>query len=174
MPPTRRKPTQSSSSSRAQKPLSFGPSNKITKPSISHTTAKSTKKDSPLRKAVVKEIDVITTPEPEEISQDERDSKKTQDALKSPGAEQRDLAIRKQQILSQLQQPEPKSAHALPKDHGDDVPDPTDEKARKVSDAAIKKYWQAVEDQRKAPRGTFTQSPFPFLFPSPSSLTTVH
>lgn len=166
MPPTRRKPTQptsSTSSSRAQKPLSFGPSNKITKPSTGHTAAKSTKNDSPLRKAVVKEINVLSTPEPDEVPpQDEHDSKeKAEDALKSPGAEQRDLAIRKQQqqqqqqTLSQpQQQPEPKSAHALPKVADNNVSDPTEEKARKVSDAAIKKYWHAIEDQRKAPRGT--------------------
>ena len=161
MPPTRRKPTQptsSTSSSRAQKPLSFGPSNKITKPSTGQTAAKSTQKDSPLCKAVVKETNVLSTPEPDEVPpQDEHDSKKkVQDALKSPGVEQRDLAIRKQQqTLSQpQQQPEPKSADALPKVADNNVSDPTEEKARKVSDAAIKQYWHAIEDQRKAPRGT--------------------
>lgn len=31
--------------------------------------------------------------------------------------------------------------------------DPVEEKARKVSDAAVKRYWREKEDERKAPRG---------------------
>ena len=149
MPATRRKAAQPAA--HAQKPLSFGPSNKVTKPSA-HTTAKSfVKKDSPLRRAAVKEIDVITTPEPDEDGE-AKDSSNALDAAKSPGAEQRDLAIRKQaqtRAVPQLSEKVPKSANALQKD----AADPIEEKARQVSDATVKEYWQGIEEVRKAPRG---------------------
>jgi DNA polymerase delta subunit 4 len=43
------------------------------------------------------------------------------------------------------------------------VKDEAEEKAEKISDAQLKRYWKAEEDKRKAPRGNCLPRPGLFL-----------
>ena len=99
----------------------------------------------------------------DDISDGEEDEAGTSTAKK------RDLAIRNQTqssvAVSRPTEIAPKSANTISAQSGD----PLEEKARKVPDSAIKKYWQGIEDLRKAPRGKilpFLLVPlFSFIFP---------
>ena len=131
MPPTRRKST--APSSHAQQTLAFsGRSNKVTKPSVAHPSAKSLSKASPdqLAKAS-KAVSEVSSPETTEAHADPQPQEPEEIVI--PDADQR-LAFRVQ--------------GAKPNLH-DEVSD----KARKVSDAQVKRYWRGKEDERKAPRG---------------------
>ncbi len=128
MPPTRRK---SSNPHSAQQTLAFGPrtsANKVTKPSLPASTKKLNKPVSsePLVKALSEEV---STPEPAAAE----DVPSAQDVKQEEEPEQpKELAIRAQP---------PAKTEA-------------EERAAKISEAQIKRYWKAKEDERKAPRGT--------------------
>lgn len=129
MPPSRRK---SSNPRSAQQTLAFGPrtsANKVTKPTLPPSSSK--KLDKPVSDTLVKaSSEEVSTPEPlpEDIpSADE--VKEEEEEVEQP----RELAIREQP---------PARTEA-------------EQKASKVSEVQIKKYWKAKEDERKAPRGTF-------------------
>lgn len=130
MPPTRRK--TSSSSPRAQQTLAFGTnSNKITKPSpLSQSSKKLSKPDSQYIEKAVAQIPTPSTASKDE-EEGEEDEEEEEEAKVEPVAESPRLAIRSQQ-------PATKS----------DV----EEKAAKISNAQVKGYWKAKEDERIAPR----------------------
>ena len=131
MPPTRRK--SSAPSSHAQQTLAFsGRSNKVTKPSIAHPSPKSLSKTSPsqLSKAS-KAVSEVSSPETVAAHADSQPQEPEEVVI--PDAEQ-GLAFRVQ--------------GAKPNLH-----DEVSEKARKVSDAQVKRYWRGKEEERKAPRG---------------------
>lgn len=134
MPPSRRK---SSNPRSAQQTLAFGPrtsANKVTKPSLPAPSSK--KLDKPASDILVKALsEEISTPE--QLSEDVPSAEEVnEEEVEQP----RELAIREQP---------PARTEA-------------EQKASKVSEAQIKKYWKAKEDERKAPRGT--SPPIP-LFP---------
>lgn len=139
MPPTRRK--SSAPSSHAQKTLAFsGRSNKVTKPFIAHPSAKSLSKASPEQLArASKPVSEISSPETTEAHADSQPQEPEEVII--PGAEQ-GLAFRVQ--------------GAAPNLH-----DEVSEKARKVSDAQVKRYWRGKEEERKAPRGEPSIHVFP-------------
>lgn len=127
MPPTRRKP--SNPTARTQNTLSFGPnSNKITKPTAPTTSKKTTKAESAkLEKAVAAEI---ATPEPAP----EDDVSEVQPGPEVLGSPSRGLPIRDQAGSKQAQ--------------GSEI----EQKAAKIPETQIRKYWKSKEDERIAPR----------------------
>lgn len=136
MPPTRRK-----TSTRAQSTLAFGPnstSNKVTKPLPPSTTTKKSPK--PAKSDAL--LDEISTPSPapESPSEEEKQSR-AEDVLESP----RTLAIRNQ--ASSVQ--EKKAKKEEPKKAGVDA---VEERALKISETQIRKYWKSKEEERIAPR----------------------
>lgn len=131
MPPARRKST--APSARAQQTLAFsGRANKVTKPSIAPPSAKSiSKASSPVSRP--------STPHPQEDAQRQEPEEEVEEveipnAPAAAAAEEQGLAFRVQGTKPTLH-------------------DEVDEKARKVSDAQVKRYWRAKEEERKAPRG---------------------
>ncbi|KAL8693402.1 MAG: hypothetical protein Q9218_001751 [Villophora microphyllina] len=151
MPPGRRgrPPGSSSASTRntnAQSTLAFGGrNNKITKPSRPSPAAgkKLDKAASPSIKQnedVVKAIDddPVKAPQVDDVKEEEVVN---EDPILAEGREH-ELAIRQ----SQQKKEEEKR-------------DEAEEKARKVSDAAVKRYWREREAERKAPRANrFTRA----------------
>ncbi|KAK3174293.1 hypothetical protein OEA41_001537 [Lepraria neglecta] len=122
MPSTRRKPA--AQSARAQQTLAFGPnSNKVTKPSIPSTSKKVDKIK--LEKAVTPEF---STPSP--APEDSQEAEVQAQIPESP----RTLAIRNQGGAKQAD--------------GSAV----EEKAKKIPETQIRKYWKGKEDERIAPR----------------------
>lgn len=123
MPPRRK---ASATATGAQKTLAFGPnSNKVTKPSVPPQPKKlSPTNSSALEKVAIQEV---STPEPDS------ENVKTREA-EAQIASPRALAIRKQAPPAQTQ--------------GSEV----EQKAEKISDTQIRKYWKAKEDERIAPR----------------------
>ena len=139
MPPTRRK----SLAPNAQQTLAFGPrSNKVTKPSIP-TSSKNPKPSSQLSKAVSTEE--LSAPDSSTAPENVNPTKVKEEVVEIPDAD-RGLAFR-------VQGKQPGA-------------DEIDEKARKVPDAQIKRYWRAKEEERKAPRGKY----FPFFTTTLSSV----
>ncbi|KAL8732470.1 MAG: hypothetical protein Q9166_002683 [cf. Caloplaca sp. 2 TL-2023] len=139
MPPARRgRPPGSSSSHNnprtAQQTLAFGRNNKITKPSVpppsSRKVSKAKTEDS--APAAVEEVtkaedvDLKNEPESTEVV--------NEDPALAEGRE-RGIAIREMNKERM------------------DKRDPMEEKARGVSEAAVKRYWRERELERKAPRG---------------------
>lgn len=129
MPPTRRNPT-----TRAQRTLAFGPnSNKVTKPSLASQSKKLSKPSSEtLQKAATAEV--VSTPEPEIAAGDdeEHEQLRLQEQLASP----RTLAIRHQTHVTTAQ---PERSEL-------------EQKAAKISETQVRKYWKGKEDERSAPR----------------------
>lgn len=126
MPATRRKsgaPTAASSQPSQQSTLSFN--NKPSRVTKSNAVGTSHKK-SKLSEPAEKRITTISTPEPEQVIEAE------------------DLVIRSppSKTLTPLRKSTTKS----------DGFDEVREKAGRVSDAQIRKYWKAEEDSRLAPR----------------------
>lgn len=122
MPPTRRKPA--AQSAHAQQTLAFGPnSNKVTKPSIPSTSKKVDKIK--LEEAVTSEF---STPSP--APEDSQEAEVQAQIPESP----RTLAIRNQGGAKQAD--------------GSAV----EEKAKKIPETQIRKYWKGKEDERIAPR----------------------
>ena len=140
MPPTRRK-----TSTRAQSTLAFGPnstSNKVTKPLPPPTTTTTKKSPKPTSKSSAKLLDEISTPSPEPSS--ETKPSRAEDIVpESP----RTLAIRNQGSALQGQ----KTAKEELKVGGAAV-DAVEERARKVPETQIRKYWKSKEEERIAPR----------------------
>ena len=134
MPPTRRK--SSAPSTQAQQTLAFGSrSNKVTKPSIAPPSSKSLSKSSTSQTAkAAPPVSEISTPEPTESHEDPQQER---EAIEIPNAD-RGLTLRVQGTKPTLH-------------------DEVDEKARKISDAQVKRYWRGKEEERKAPRG---ENPF--------------
>ena len=126
MPPTRRKSSNPTSVRAAQPTLTFhSRSNKVTKPNLP-----STSEESKLVKAKPEEFLKVVelaslSPTPEDV-----------DIQTEHGSTTAESAIREQ---VKVEQATPRSA--------------ADERAEKITDAQIKRYWKAKEDERKAPRG---------------------
>jgi len=122
MPPTRRKP--SNPTTRTQTPLSFGPnSNKITKPTTTAPTSKKSSKAESTKLEKAIIAEVSTSPPaPEDV----------QELI--PESPSRGLPMRDQAA--------PKQAH------GSEI----EQKAAKVPETQIRKYWRGKEDERIAPR----------------------
>lgn len=126
MPPTRRKSSNPTSARAAQPTLTFhSRSNKVTKPNLA-----STFDESKLLKAKPEEVlkaveSTSPSPAPEGVGiQTEHGSTTAESAIE-------------EQV--KIEQDTPKSA--------------ADGRAEKITDAQIKRYWKAKEDERKAPRG---------------------
>lgn len=136
MPPTRRK--VSAPSAHSQKTLAFsGRSNKVTKPSVAppSTKSKSLSRASPDQIAKASELNPQTsTPEPTAAHEDFQPGEPEE--VEIPAAD-RGLAFRVQGSKPSLH-------------------DEIDKEALKVSDAQVKRYWRAKEEERKAPRGTIS------------------
>lgn len=137
MPPKRRKSALST-----QQTLAFGPSNKVTKPALA-----SSKKSKPssLSQTLSK---APSTPSPALTSEDDADP----EALLR---KRRDGGIEKEPILpkspgGRLAIREVKSA-APPRTE-------VEERAARVGEAELKRYWRAKEEERKAKRGVFLKS----------------
>lgn len=132
MPPTRRKP----SAPHAQQTLAFGPrSNKVTKPSLPPSSKTLDKTSPPLP----------TKPLP--TSQTRSPSPAASTAATALGESTTEIPNTDRGLAFRLQ--------------GQAQPDDVDERARKVPEKQIKTYWHAQEEERKAPRGSFSPSPFP-------------
>jgi hypothetical protein len=122
--PTTRRKAGAPTSSSQQSTLSFN--NKQTR--VTKSNAVDTSKKSKLSEPAERQVVAISTPEPEQVVETE------------------DLVIR----ASSSKTSTPKRKSKLKSDGFDDAR----EKAGKVSDAQIKKYWKAEEDSRLAPRST--------------------
>lgn len=130
MPPTRRKSAQTA---RAQPTLSFNShAAKITKPSVSSSKASKNAK----KATVLDTVSTPLTPAAEDvIDSDEKDGGEGKiEGVK--GETTSELAIREQVAA------EKKEAKSE-----------AEERARGVSDAQIRRYWNGKEEGRKAPRG---------------------
>ncbi|KAL9050927.1 MAG: hypothetical protein Q9206_004895, partial [Seirophora lacunosa] len=140
MPPARRgRPPGSTSSNStsnnprgAQSTLAFGRSNKITKPSI----------PAPASKKAVK---------PHAQQQEQQGQQ---------GKEITHLAVEEERSAHEEEEKEEeeevvngrREAAATRQGGGEDEDEEAEGKARKVSEAAVKRYWRAKEGERKAPR----------------------
>lgn len=149
MPPGRRgRPLGSSNGSKSrptpQSTLAFGGrSNKITKPSV---PAPSSKKASKPNERQTKDISQVIEDETPAAQEDEvKDEVVEEDQSLAEGRETA-FAIREREVGKETE-----------------AADPAEEKARKVSDAAVKRYWRAKEEERKAPRGILPCLLFSFL-----------
>ncbi|KAL2044348.1 hypothetical protein N7G274_003053 [Stereocaulon virgatum] len=141
MPPTRRKaPT---THPRAQQTLAFGPnsqSNKVTKPSIPPTSKKPSKERLKLEKTLAPQPSTPPSLAPEEAAQEAKPE--TQPPIpESPST----LAIRNQSATKQAEGGSSSSS-------GSSSRSPVEEKAKKIPEAQIRRYWKAKEDERIAPR----------------------
>ncbi|KAL8907352.1 MAG: hypothetical protein Q9207_001470 [Kuettlingeria erythrocarpa] len=138
MPPGRRgRPPGSSNGSKSrptpQSTLAFGGrSNKITKPSV---PPPSSKKASKPNERQTKDISQVIEDETPAAEADEvKDEVVDEDQSLAEGRETT-FAIREREARKE-----------------EEAVDPAEEKARTVSDAAVKRYWRAKEEERKAPR----------------------
>ncbi|KAL8699418.1 MAG: hypothetical protein Q9201_006011, partial [Fulgogasparrea decipioides] len=147
MAPARRgRPPGSSSASHhnprsnAQSTLAFGRNNKITKPSLPPPSSRKASK--PTNTTQSKDIDEVieaTAPAPAKEQEDEegvKDEIVNEDPTLAEGRE-RGIAIREKQ------EEEKEAVKGR---------DEAEERARKVSEAAVKRYWREKEAERKAPR----------------------
>ena len=152
MPPGRRgRPAGSSNSNNpraAQSTLAFGRNNKITKPSLPPPSKKASK---PTTDKQVKDVATIidegkVVPTQKEAEENKDAKPKTDDVVNEDQAlaERREKAIAIREI--QQVKAEESSKEAV-------VVDAAEEKARKVPEAAVKRYWREKEAERKAPRG---------------------
>ncbi|KAL9116572.1 MAG: hypothetical protein Q9187_006901, partial [Circinaria calcarea] len=125
MPPTRRKSSNPTSARAAQPTLTFhSRSNKVTKPHLAPAPDES-KFLNVKPEEVLKAVELSTpSPAPEDV-----------DTGAEHGSTTAELAIKEQVKIE----------HAAPKSAAD-------ERAEKITDAQIKRYWKAKEDERKAPR----------------------
>lgn len=146
MPPTRRKP--SASTARAQQTLAFGPNvNRVTKPSLPTASAAAGKKQKPsltpasadrLKRAAAADIPTPSPgPEGEEEGEEEDEDEEHPPPPERQLASPRALAVRGQGAAAATVE---------------DVKREAEEKAGKVSDAQVKRYWKGKEDERIAPR----------------------
>lgn len=131
MPPTRRKSTQAG---RAQPTLSFNShAAKITKPSVSSSKASKNAKTA----TVLDTLSTLSTPAAEDvIGSDEKD-----------GGEGKIEGVKGETTTSELAIREQVAAEK--KEERSEV----EERARGVSDAQTRRYWNGKEEGRKAPRG---------------------
>ncbi|KAL8647630.1 MAG: hypothetical protein Q9210_005440, partial [Variospora velana] len=149
MPPTRRgRPSGSTSSHNtgnnnpraAQSTLAFGRSNKITKPSVPPPASKKGTK-----------LDVLQQQQPEvkdikHVVDEQAPTKEVEDAI-----ETKTEVVTEDPALAEGRR-EADAARAVRQRQGGEQDDDAEEKARKVSEAAVKRYWRAKEGERKAPR----------------------
>lgn len=132
MPPTRRKASNTTSTARAQQTLSFNSrSAKVTKPSI---PASSKKLGKPATVQLLKKAE------------------ETEDAAPAL-SEEVDAQIEEEPTTAELAiaQQAKKEAQVIKRSA-------EEERAAKVSEAQIKRYWKGKEEERKAPRGGFDSS----------------
>ena len=133
MPPTRRK--SGNPSTRAQQTLAFGPnSNKVTKPSLPPQSKKLSKPaQEEISKTITTPTTEVSTPEPEieHKIEDTPQQQQPEPQIQSP----RTLAIRKQGAAPQATA-------------GSEI----EQKAAKISDTQVRKYWAGKENERIAPR----------------------
>lgn len=148
-----RPPGSSNSNPRAaQGTLAFGRNNKITKPSLPPSS--STKTSKPSSEEQVKDVAQIvdegfSTEQGKEVEEDD-DIKPAETVDEDPTLREgraTAMAIREAQKMETKEM------------------DPMVEKAKKIPEAAVKRYWREREGERKAPRGSLTSS---FLTNSPS------
>lgn len=134
MPPTRRKASNPTSTARAQQTLSFNSrSAKVTKSSI---PASSKNLDKPTTVQLLKKAE------------------ETEDAAPSPAlSEEVDAQIEDEPTTAELAiaQQAKKEVQVIKRSA-------EEERAVKVSEAQIKRYWKGKEEERKAPRGWFDPS----------------
>ena len=124
MPPTRRKSSHTTST-RSQQTLSFSSrSNKVTKPSVP-APSKSLEKTKNAEKLA--KASTSPSPAPEVVVEVQSDQKPTE----------AELAIREQA------EPQVKKVEKSE----------VEKKAEKIGNAQLKRYWDAKEKERKAPRG---------------------
>ncbi|KAI4122439.1 MAG: hypothetical protein LQ338_005816 [Usnochroma carphineum] len=132
----------------AQQTLAFGRGNKITKPSLpppasSHKSAKRAEKQvKDIATEVDEVIDVPASAKAEEEEEEEEDGGRKEDDVvvveEDPTlAEGRETALSIREQQREVRTPQV---------------DPAEEKARKVPEAAVKRYWREKEAERKAPR----------------------
>lgn len=149
MPPSRRKPSNNTTTARAQQTLAFGPTpNKITKASLPTAASASKKKPHPptdtdrLQKALSDKLSTTPTAPSEEANDDN-------DEYPPPPERQLDEG-------RDAQSPEKKLAiRAQGEAKAEDVKkkrSEIEEKGARVSEAQIKRYWKGKEEERIAPR----------------------
>ena len=145
MPPTRRK--SAGATRAAQSTLSFNnKSARVTKPSTTDSTSnkkQTSKVPEPTQAEVIQETSI-----PEPISSPEVVPQQEESSPQSPSSGPR----------------KKKRTSAAPSTSNREL------QATKIKDAQIKKYWNAEEDARLAPRGRNTCPPTPFHLPLPSTL----
>lgn len=125
MPRGHKPGSRTSSAAAAQSTISFGSKSRVTKPSAAPTHASAKKIKHDIVEPIVSDVST------EEIQTPEPDVEK-----KPTTAE---IAIR-EQTKREFQAP---------------TRDEVEEQALKLSNAQLKKYWKAREDERKVPRGMF-------------------
>lgn len=150
MPPARRGRPPGSTSSRndpraAQQTIAFGRSNKITKPSLPPPSSRKVSKAksgdvTPPAASEVAKIEDVTVEEAKEEPVNSADVV-NEDPTLAEGRE-RGMAIRTEVRKKKEEQIMGKG-------------DAMEEKAKGVSEAAVKRYWREREGERKAPRGKF-------------------
>lgn len=140
MPPARRgRPPGVSNKPRAapQSTLSFGRSNKITKPSVPPPSSKKASKPSENQlKDVTPAVDEEASAKEEDVAEAKAGGEVV-DENTARAEEGRGIAIREREEV---------------RNESREV-DPAEEEAKRVSDAAVKRYWREKELERKAPRG---------------------
>ncbi|KAL8930978.1 MAG: hypothetical protein Q9208_000079 [Pyrenodesmia sp. 3 TL-2023] len=153
MPPGRRgRPPGSSNGSRSrptpQSTLAFGGrSNKITKPSVPPPPSKKASKPNERQTKDISQVIEDETPAAQEDDAENNNAVVEEDKSLAEGRETA-FAIREREAQKEKE-----------------AVDPAEEKARKVSDAAVKRYWREKEDERKAPRGYSSFGPLLLPFP---------
>ncbi|KAL8725312.1 MAG: hypothetical protein Q9181_006457 [Wetmoreana brouardii] len=144
MPPARRgRPPGSSSASHhnprsnAQSTLAFGRNNKITKPSFPPASSrKASKPTSAVQSKDINEVVEATAPAPAKEQEDEggKDEVVNEDPTLAEGRERQ----REKEMVMRGKEEKGR--------------DEAEERARRVSEAAVKRYWREKEGERKAPR----------------------
>ena len=148
MPPARRGRPPGSTSSRndpraAQQTLAFGRSNKITKPSLPPPSSRkvSKAKSGDVTPPVASEVAKVEDVAAEEVKEDPESTAEVvnEDPMLAEGRE-RGMAIRTD-VRKRNENGVTRTEDAM------------EEKAKGISEAAVKRYWRQREAERKAPRG---------------------
>lgn len=152
MPPSRRKPSNTTTGARAQQTLAFGPTpNKITKASLPPTTANSKKKPHPptdtarLQKALSDKLPTTPSEEKEEEEEEAND-----DEPPRPPEEQEDAQSAKTNLT--IRPPAEAEAKTDDLKKQKTRSETMEGKGSPVSEAQIRRYWQGKEEERIAPR----------------------
>ncbi|KAL8853254.1 MAG: hypothetical protein Q9221_001865 [Calogaya cf. arnoldii] len=150
MPPARRgRPPGSTSSQNnpraAQQTLAFGRNNKITKPSLPHPSSKkvSKAKSGDVTPPAASEVAKIEDVPIEEAKEEPENAEVVDEVPTLAARRERGMAIRSSTEVRKRGDDGMKMAVK------DDV---MEEKAKRVTDTAVKRYWREREGERKAPR----------------------